>query len=802
MKPLHRLHRNGFLFLTMLFVLSNGSSAQYTSPKALSNGQSQQPSQSLTLDQIQALIRNSTPDSAIAKEIRSRGISFGLDSKLIADLVRLGAGRKTIESLRELRDLSPQKKVTILVAEFIPDDAPTRPLTVTLIERLRSSTKDYSDITIGALNDAVTVHRGGDYARQKGQERGADIVIWGWYSGTDENLRVNVHFEVIRGPRNLVLMQDAKTFNVPVSEFKSFDIQIQTPLSGEMSYLSLLTLGLARAQVLDFDGAIAAFTRALSLPSTLNTMANPADLYFFRGISHVAKSFLFFEEETDLAIADLTKTIELDPDRAWAYMLLGTIFQQKGELEKALHNFEKMISLAPDEPEAFFQRGAVYIAQGRKELADKNFARALNLLGQDRDTGSEYLRAEIHVQMKNFTLAESVVNRALDAETDPDARSLFFLMRAMIYLQTENYKDAVRATTAMISGSQLLMIPALTLRAAAYSELNNLTAALADANDLVRLSPSSAQVFSLRGDIKKDMGDLKESIEDYSRAIELNPHRGDAYVGMGEAYLALKNYPQAIAEFDKAIGYPESRKLAYANRGAAHSINGQLDQAILDYSEFIKSATFEKQGYSLRATAYLMKGEDDKALTDLTRALELDNKDAGLYVRRGKIYEKKGMWDKALEDYSQAIGSKPNSENYSIRGFAYMNHTDYAEAIKDFDRAVTLDPGNSNVWLFRGLNYAMKGDLGAAVFNYTEYIRKVPSNYFGYARRAWAYKEMGRLKPALQDFNKAIALKSDEVSLYLERGEIYEKQKELHNAASDYEFFANVGYGRFQAAIL
>ena len=784
MNSFNSIYRNGCLFVTMLLVLSIGSSAHTALPRTLLNGQSRQLSRPLTLDQVQALIRNSTPDAAIAKEIRHRGISFGLNSQLLAELIKLGAGPKTIESLRELEEPGPQKRVTILVADFIPNDAPNRPLTVTLLERLRASTKDYSDITIGALHEPVTVELGGEYAKKKGAARGADIVIWGWYTGTDENLRVNVHFEVIRGPHNLALMQDAKTFEVPVSEFKSFDIQIQTPLSGEMSFLSLLTLGLARAQVLDFDGAIAAFTRALSLPSTVNTMANPADLYFYRGVSHFAKSFLLFEDETDLAIADLNKAIELRPDTAGPYMLLGTLFQQRGDFEKALHNFEKMVSLAPDEPQAFSKRGAFYIAQGRKDLADKDFNRALELLGKENDTGSEYLRAEIYVQMENFAKAEAVVNSAIDTETDPDVRSLFLMMRAFIYLHTENFKDAIRDTTAIIAGSQYLM--GLTLRAAAYWELNELNAALADADELVRLRPSSARVFYIRGDIYKDKGDLKASIKDYSKAIELDPRMGNAYLGRGQAHLLLKNYPQAIADFDKAITYPESQKMAYANRGAAHSGNNQIDQSILDFGEYIKLTPSEEHGYSLRANAYLMKGEDDKALADLTKALELENKDADLYVSRGKIYEKKGMWDKALEDYSQAIGSKPDAERYSTRGIAYMNHEDYADAIKDLDKAVTLDPKKSSTWLFRGLAYAMKGDLEPAVFNYTEYIRKVPSNYFGYARRALAYKAMGRFKPALQDYSKAIALKPDEVGLYLERGEIYEKQKAMQNAVSDY----------------
>lgn len=55
----------------------------------------------LTLNQIKALIENKTPDGAIVKEIRDKGIGFQLDEKILNDLKELGAKPKILQALKE-----------------------------------------------------------------------------------------------------------------------------------------------------------------------------------------------------------------------------------------------------------------------------------------------------------------------------------------------------------------------------------------------------------------------------------------------------------------------------------------------------------------------------------------------------------------------------------------------------------------------------------------------------------------------------------------------------------------------------
>lgn len=57
-------------------------------------------SRPLTLSQIEKLVKNKTPDNAIATEIRRRGISFQLNESILETLLDLGAGAKTIAALR------------------------------------------------------------------------------------------------------------------------------------------------------------------------------------------------------------------------------------------------------------------------------------------------------------------------------------------------------------------------------------------------------------------------------------------------------------------------------------------------------------------------------------------------------------------------------------------------------------------------------------------------------------------------------------------------------------------------------
>ena len=61
---------------------------------------------------------------------------------------------------------------------------------------------------------------------------------------------------------------------------------------------------------------------------------------------------------------------------------------------------------------------------------------------------------------------------------------------------------------------------------------------------------------------------------------------------------------------------------------------------------------------------------------------------------------------RALKDYTRAIELDPNSVNaYNYRGIAYYRMHDYPRAVKDFTEAVRIDPRYAIAYNNRGLAY-------------------------------------------------------------------------------------------------
>jgi len=84
-------------------------------------------------------------------------------------------------------------------------------------------------------------------------------------------------------------------------------------------------------------------------------------------------------DEKDLAIVDLNKAIELDPNNAYYYHERGYTYLDKGEYVLALADFNKALELDPNNAMHYRGRGSVYMRMGENELAIADFEKALEL---------------------------------------------------------------------------------------------------------------------------------------------------------------------------------------------------------------------------------------------------------------------------------------------------------------------------------------------------------------------------------------------------------------------------------------
>ena len=83
--------------------------------------------------------------------------------------------------------------------------------------------------------------------------------------------------------------------------------------------------------------------------------------------------------QTEQALADYTRLLELAPDYAGAHYQRGLIYYYQGDFEQALEDFNRELERDPDFPDAYFNRAYIYSTQGRIEESLADYTRAIEL---------------------------------------------------------------------------------------------------------------------------------------------------------------------------------------------------------------------------------------------------------------------------------------------------------------------------------------------------------------------------------------------------------------------------------------
>ena len=86
--------------------------------------------------------------------------------------------------------------------------------------------------------------------------------------------------------------------------------------------------------------------------------------------AHAARALIYVNKrEYNLALLDLTRTIEEDPNEIIAYYGRGTIYGISGEHDLAIEDYTKALELDPEYAEVYVHRGAAYVEKNKVDLA-------------------------------------------------------------------------------------------------------------------------------------------------------------------------------------------------------------------------------------------------------------------------------------------------------------------------------------------------------------------------------------------------------------------------------------------------
>ena len=162
--------------------------------------------------------------------------------------------------------------------------------------------------------------------------------------------------------------------------------------------------------------ALAARSTAAAVPATRDHLE--AEALRARAQVRLARHSI---EMRRMAITDLERATELEPDDADSQLLLARTYYQAGFLKQAMRRFERLRALAPDDPEARYGLGQVWRRDWLKYLDRGSLARAVEHLQaatqlEPRHTDAWLMLSSLSVEQHDSLGAVRAAIAACEAE--------------------------------------------------------------------------------------------------------------------------------------------------------------------------------------------------------------------------------------------------------------------------------------------------------------------------------------------------------------------------------------------------
>jgi len=429
-------------------------------------------------------------------------------------------------------------------------------------------------------------------------------------------------------------------------------------------------------------------------------------------------------------IKQVPKTVQKTPDVSAADKAKAEEFVKKGkelwkefEIRPAIDSFTKAIEINPNHIEALTERGMIYFMINEDKTAVPDLDKVLKL--EPNNLKALYFRGlaltDIAITTKdeendrnaaaNFAQkALADFNKAIELKPND---LTYYNGRGELILAFGFYKEAVADFEKSNSIEPNEM--AYTKLGLAKFYLGEKDA-LEQLNKAVKLAPTFAEAYYVRGTIHRDEGRLKDALVDFDEALKHNEYSAKYYNTRGMLYFRLQDGYMAVADFTSAIKEKNYYATAYFNR----------------------AMTYKRFPYSVS------DNDDDNAI--------------------GKIRLQR---QKMLEDLDNAIKYKPNFDAaYVERGL--INSTDMRNkstpdaetisrlklALADFENAIKYNPKNAEAYNGRASCNDNLGKKDAALADYTKAIELDPTLATAYMGRMAIYCEMGKKELSIADEKK------------------------------------------------
>ncbi|MBN2683265.1 MAG: tetratricopeptide repeat protein [Bacteroidales bacterium] len=333
-------------------------------------------------------------------------------------------------------------------------------------------------------------------------------------------------------------------------------------------------------------------------------------------------------------------------------------------------------------------------------------------------------------------------------------------------------------------------------RALAYFGLADYNKVVEDCSAAIKAKNDYFEAYILKSDANLKLNKKKEALKDLESIVTIKPTYTAAWEKMGSLYYGEKNFSKARETIDKAIGLNSKLSETYFLSGEMYFMEEKFDLAKDHYK---KASEFDKTNASAFYQYALCCNKTDDftgAEKALGSAITLGNNENAVLLR-AEVRLKLKNYQGSVDDFAAYIikTKTKDPEVYHNKGLAYSNLNKHDLAIKEYSKAIMYNREFFKSYYERAVSYSSMGAAKEtmAMRDFTKALEINPNCGEAYHKRGKFYFEKGKFSEAIDDFTKALKNIQDAEIYYL-RGASFHALDNTKKACEDLKKAADLGH--------
>jgi len=179
------------------------------------------------------------------------------------------------------------------------------------------------------------------------------------------------------------------------------------------------------------------------------------------------------------------------------------------------------------------------------------------------------------------------------------------------------------------------------------------------------------------------------------------------------------------------------------------------------------------------SSCLLTMEKPEDAITYAKRVVDANPKDVEAIIQLGNVYRSSDHFAEAAQAYTKGIEASPATVDWRIlyyRGVSYTMANQWPQAEADFQKALTINPGQPQVLNYLGYSWVDRGlHLDEALTMIKTAVDQRPNDGFIIDSLGWAYYRLGRYDDAVMQLERAVKLQPQDSTLNDHLGDAYWK---------------------------